>query len=50
MRYSRLLRPGMAPAMPIAPADSAAPMRRFHAAEAAINSWCDEAHTRSDET
>ena len=42
--YSRILRPAMAPIIPTAPADSPASMRRFHAAEAAINSWCDDAH------
>ena len=42
--YSRILRPAMAPIIPMAPADSPASMRRFHAAEAAVNSWCDEVH------
>ena len=42
--YSRILRPAMAPIIPIAPADSPASMRHFHAAEAAVNSWCEEVH------
>ncbi len=42
--YSRILRPAMAPIIPIAPADSTATLRHFHAAEAAINSCCDQAH------
>jgi len=42
--YSRLLRPAMAPIIPIAPADSPASMRRYLAAEAAVSSWCDEVH------
>ena len=40
--YSRILRPAMAPTIPMAPADSPTSMRRFHAAEAAVSSWCDE--------
>ena len=42
--YSRLLRPAMAPVIPVAPADSKALMRQFHATEAAVNSWCDDVH------
>lgn len=42
--YSRLLRPAMAPLIPSPPPDSPAALRRFQAAEAAVNSWCDEAH------
>ena len=42
--YSRILRPAMAPVIPDAPADSPASLRRFRATEAAINSWCDNAH------
>jgi len=41
--YSRILRPAMAPIIPSAPTDSPASLRRLHAAEAAVNSWCDEA-------
>ena len=42
--YSRLLRPAMAPVVPTAPAQSPASLRHFHAAEAAINSCCDNAN------
>ena len=42
--YSRLLRPAMAPVIPVAPADSKASMHQFHATEAAVNSWCDDVH------
>ena len=42
--YARILRPGMAPVLPVAPAGSSNALRQFHAAEAAVNSWCDEAH------
>ena len=42
--YSRLLRPAMAPVMPAVPASAPRALRQFHATEAAINSWCDEAH------
>ena len=42
--YSRILRPAMAPVVPAAPAASPQALRQFHAAEAAVNSWCDEAH------
>jgi hypothetical protein len=42
--YSRILRPAMAPIIPMMPAHSPASMRRFRAAEAAVNSWCDEVH------
>ena len=41
--YSRILRPAMVPIIPNPPADSPASMRRLHAAEAAVNSWCDQA-------
>jgi len=41
--YSRILRPAMAPVMPAAPAGSHQALRQFHAAEAAISSWCDQA-------
>ena len=41
--YSRILRPVMAPAIPQTPDDAPAALRRFYAAEAAVNSWCDEA-------
>jgi hypothetical protein len=42
--YSRILRPAMAPVVPAAPQGSPQAMRRLHAAEAAVNSWCDEAY------
>ena len=42
--YARILRPGMAPVIPQAPAHSPGSVRTFLAAEAAINAWCDEAH------
>ena len=42
--YARILRPGMAPPIPVAPASSPQALRQFHAAEAAVNSWCDAAH------
>ena len=42
--YSRILRPAMAPVVPDAPAGAPTSLRRFHAAEAAVNAWCDEAH------
>ena len=42
--YSRILRPAMAPVVPAAPAGSPQALRQFHAAEAAVNSWCDQAH------
>jgi len=42
--YSRILRPAMAPAVPTAPAGSPQAVRKFHAAEDAVNSWCDQAH------
>jgi hypothetical protein len=41
--YSRILRPAMAPFMPAAPTGSHQALRQFHAAEAAISSWCDQA-------
>ena len=42
--YSRILRPAMAPIIPATSANSPASLRRFQAAEAAVNSWCDEVH------
>jgi hypothetical protein len=42
--YARILRPGMAPIVPAAPASSPQALRQFHAAEDAVNSWCDQAH------
>ena len=42
--YSRILRPAMAPVLPAAPATSPKALRQFNAAEAAVHSWCDEAH------
>lgn len=41
--YARILRPGMAPVVAAAPAGSSHALRQFHAAEAAVNSWCDQA-------
>ena len=43
--YSRILRPAMAPVTPPAPAASQHPLRQFHAAQTAVNSWCDEVYT-----
>lgn len=42
--YARILRPGMAPVVPAASAASPQALRQFHAAEVAVNSWCDQAH------
>lgn len=42
--YSRVLRPAVAPPVPAAPPGSPNAMRQFHAAEAAVNAWCDQAH------
>ena len=42
--HSRILRPAMAPVAPAAPTDSPKALRQFQAAEAAVKSWCDEAH------
>jgi hypothetical protein len=42
--YSRVLRPAMAPPVPEAPPGSPKAIRQFHAAEAAVNAWCDQAH------
>ena len=42
--YSRILRPVMAPPIPPAPVDSPASIRYFRAAEAAVHTWCDQAH------
>jgi hypothetical protein len=41
--HSRILRAAMAPAVPAAPACLPSSLRHFHAAEAAVNFWCDEA-------
>ncbi len=41
--YSRILRPAMVPGVPADPASSPKALQQFHAAQAAINSWCDEA-------
>jgi hypothetical protein len=43
--YTRILRPAMAPVRPAAPAGSPQAIRHFHAAEDAVNSWCDAART-----
>jgi hypothetical protein len=43
--YTRILRPAMAPVSPAAPAGSPQAIRHFHAAEDAVNSWCDAART-----
>jgi len=42
--YARILSPAMAPVIPAAPAASPQALRQFHAAEAAVNSWCDQAY------
>ena len=42
--YSRILRPAMAPVLPIAPLSSSKTLRQFQVAEAAVHAWCDEAH------
>ena len=42
--YARILRPGMAPVVPAPPAGSPRALRQSHAAEDAVNSWCDQAH------
>jgi hypothetical protein len=42
--YARILRPAMAPVVPAALAASPKALRQFNAAEAALNSWCDETH------
>ncbi|MCF8212115.1 MAG: hypothetical protein K9K38_22350 [Rhodoferax sp.] len=39
--YSRILRPALAPPLPTAPPSSPNALRKFQAAEAAVNSWCD---------
>jgi hypothetical protein len=41
--YSRILRPPMAPVVPSMPTDSSAALQRLHAAQAAVNAWCDQA-------
>jgi hypothetical protein len=43
--YARLLRPAMAPVRPAAATASPQAIRQFHAAEAAVNAWCDAART-----
>ena len=40
--YSRILRPAMAPMTPSDSSASSKALRQFHAAQAAIHSWCDE--------
>jgi hypothetical protein len=42
--YARILRPAMAPAIPAAPTGASKALRQFHAAEAAVSAWCEEAH------
>jgi hypothetical protein len=42
--YARILRPGMAPPIPATPPASPSALRQFHAAEDAVNSWCDQAN------
>ena len=42
--YARILRPGMAPVVPTPQSSSPQARRHFHGAEAAVNSWCDQAH------
>jgi hypothetical protein len=42
--YARIPRPVMAPTVPAVPGASPKAMRQFHAAEDAVNSWCDHAH------
>lgn len=42
--YARILRPAMAPVVPAALAASPKALRQFNAPEAALHSWCDEAH------
>ena len=41
--YARILRPGMAPVVPATSTTSPQALRQFHAAEDAVNSWCDQA-------
>jgi hypothetical protein len=41
--YSRILRPAMAPLISAAPARSPRALRQLFAAEAAVNSWCNQA-------
>jgi predicted MarR family transcription regulator len=41
--YARILRPAMAPITPDTTIGSAPALRRFQAAAAAIDAWCDEA-------
>jgi len=48
--YSRILRTVMAPNIADTPAGSPASVRHFRAAEAAVNSWCDEAHIAARKT
>ena len=40
--YSRILRPAMAPVVPSEPTSSPKALQQFHAAQAAIHSWCEE--------
>ncbi|MBK7001912.1 MAG: hypothetical protein IPH35_18680 [Rhodoferax sp.] len=42
--YSRILRPVMAPPVPVTPTSSQAALRQFQTTENAVNSWCDKAH------
>jgi hypothetical protein len=42
--YSRILRPALAPVIPAAQDASPQALRQFHVAQAAINSWCEQAH------
>ena len=48
--YARILRPGMAPVIPPQPVESPDSLRRFHAAQAAVNSWCDQANIDARKT
>lgn len=48
--YSRILRPVMAPNIADTPAGSPASVRQFRAAEAVVNSWCDEANITAHKT
>ena len=48
--YTRILRPAMAPVVPAASASSPQALRQFHAAEDAVNSWCDQAHIATYKT
>jgi hypothetical protein len=48
--YARILRPAMAPPIPAQTGLSAESLRRFKAAEAAVNAWCDEAQIGTRQT